>query len=648
MNSRFPPLCDETAGSWLKPGGKFDQSWDRFEARAGQVEMAAAVEQALASESVLFCEAGTGTGKTLAYLLAAIQSGRRVVVSTATRALQDQIWSHDIPLVERILARPVSAMVMKGLSNYVCLRRAHAALVNPSLPNRNSLEVIDAWRHETSVGELSELSALAESDPALGLVHSSSDTRVGARCAFHDRCFVTQMKRRAEAAQLIIVNHHLFFADLALRGPHPGRVIPDYDAVILDEAHQVEDIAGLFFGVRVSQQRLRMLSKDAATLFSNANAKSNLTGQLERAEQALFERLAEAAANGNRTRLHRESWSGATYQAYLDVDGVLEGLAQAAEVARRSASLDDEPATSDGLESVARRAQDLRDSLAAIVEDDHRQVTWLDISSHGHALSSSPVDLAPVLNERLFRRVPSVVLTSATLATPPVGPRVHVGDAFTQLDNERPALASSRFGYYRTRLGATDTDLDVREVIVAASADARQMTESIVSTSSFATKVSVVSGGSTRTESVRSALEVVSADVDVVLVHDAVRPFIRADQIDQVRRVAFETGAASLAIPVANTLRRAQNGVFTEQVDRDGAYSVQTPQAFRRELLLESYEALSNDAQVTDDAAVVIERGHQVHIVPGSILNMKITTEDDWRVASLLWPVWQSVISEET
>lgn len=188
----------------------------------------------------------------------------------------------------------------------------------------------------------------------------------------------------------------------------------------------------------------------------------------------------------------------------------------------------------------------------------------------------------------------------------------------------------------------------VREVVIAASADAREMTESLVSTSSFASKVSVVSGGSTRTESVRRALEAVPEDVDVVLVHDAVRPFIRTDQVDRVRRVAFEFGAASLAIPVANTLRRARNGVFTEPLDRDGAYSVQTPQAFRRNLLLESYESLTMDAKVTDDAAVVIGRGHQVHIVPGSILNMKITTEDDWKVASLLWPVWQKVMREES
>ncbi len=460
---RFPPSSRDSASSWLTPGGAFGRNWASFEVREGQVQMAEAVERALANESILFCEAGTGTGKTLAYLLPALQSGRRVVISTATRALQDQIWNQDLPLIEQILGRSVSAMVMKGLSNYLCRRRTQTALLGESLMQRRSLNLIEAWSHESSTGELSELELLREGDPVLGLVQSSSETRIGARCPYHESCFVTRMKRNAEAAQLLIVNHHLFFADLALRGPHPGRVIPDYDAVILDEAHQVEDIAGLFFGVRVSQRRLRSLTRDAASLFSACGSPTNLTSQVEQAEAALFDAL-KGSASGQRARLDRESWTGPAHRAYLTLDSSLEGLSHAANSAMQSAPSNDDLATREGLESVAKRARELRDALSFVVDDPRKHVTWLDISEQGHALSASPVDLAPILSERLFRSVPSVILTSATLATPPAVLRTE-GEVAAEWESDEPG-PESRFSYYRTRLGATDSDFEVQELVI--------------------------------------------------------------------------------------------------------------------------------------------------------------------------------------
>ena len=214
--------------------------------------MAEAVEAALRDEKHLLVEAGTGTGKTLAYLVPAVLSGRRVVVSTATKALQEQIFLKDIPLVKEVLARhgiSFRAALMKGLSNYLCKRRYQELLatgmVDPMLPR---LAVLD---RDSETGDHAELEGLREDAELWREVSSSTDTRIGQDCRYFDDCFVTQMRKRAEDAEIVVVNHHLFLADLALRSAHKGHAtaIPSYDAVVFDEAHQLEDIATDFFGV---------------------------------------------------------------------------------------------------------------------------------------------------------------------------------------------------------------------------------------------------------------------------------------------------------------------------------------------------------------------------------------------------------------
>src|SRR6478609_4665311 len=243
--------------------------------------MARAVESALSSERVLICEAGTGTGKSLAYLVPALLSGKKVIVSTATRALEEQIFWKDLPLIERALGVPVRAALMKGISNYLCRRRlAEFRGSEESLRPRHarSLAILDDWLKETESGDLAELAGIREDDPLRREVGSSSETRLGASCAYFNECFVTRMRREAEAAQLVVVNHHLFFADLALRGPHPARVIPDYDAVIFDEAHQLEDIATEFFSVRISSVRVDRLIADIERSCSGAASAGPLFG----------------------------------------------------------------------------------------------------------------------------------------------------------------------------------------------------------------------------------------------------------------------------------------------------------------------------------------------------------------------------------
>jgi ATP-dependent DNA helicase DinG len=256
----------------LGPGSTLSAIFPDYEDRPGQLAMAEAVEAALTQERPLFVEAGTGTGKTLAYLVPAILSGKKVVVSTATRALEEQIFTKDLPMVRSILA-PLGiefrAALMKGLANYVCKRRLAELLASDGaarIGGDRDLARLVEWTKETATGDRAELATLAEDAAAWRDVQSSSDTRIGAACAYYDECFVTKMRKDAEEASLVVVNHHLFFADLALRHGRGGEyasAIPPYDVVIFDEAHQIEDIATDFFGVRVSSSKVESLVRDA-------------------------------------------------------------------------------------------------------------------------------------------------------------------------------------------------------------------------------------------------------------------------------------------------------------------------------------------------------------------------------------------------
>jgi len=457
-----------SAAELLGPDGPLARSLPAYEARPAQLEMARAVESALASDRVLICEAGTGTGKSLAYLVPALLSGKKVIVSTATRALQEQIFWKDLPLIERALGVPVRAALMKGISNYLCRRRlAEFKASEESQRPRfaRSLDLLDEWLNETESGDLAELSGVREDDPIRREIASSSDTRVGAGCPFFSECFVTRMRREAEAAQLVVVNHHLFFADLALRGPHPARVIPDYDAVIFDEAHQLEDIATDFFGMRVSRARIERLLNDAARALAAAGAADPLfnpqapaleTARL--AAEALWAELGRRARGEEaRFTLERDAWVGALEQRYHALDNALEAVAAGAEVAAGRVSVVPGVArTRQGLSSlealkgVETRAESVREELAAIVSGAPGRITWFDMGGHGAALSSTPVDLSHVFRVRIFETVPSVVLTSATLSTAP----------------SKSDASASPFSFFRSRVGLVGDLVPVTELVL--------------------------------------------------------------------------------------------------------------------------------------------------------------------------------------
>ena len=458
-----------SAAELLGPDGPLARSLPAYEARPAQLEMARAVEGALANDRVLICEAGTGTGKSLAYLVPALLSGKKVIVSTATRALEEQIFWKDLPLIERALGVPVRAALMKGISNYLCRRRlAEFRSSEESLRPRHarSLGMLDDWLNETESGDLAELAGIREDDPLRREVNSSSETRVGAGCAHFNECFVTRMRREAESAQLVVVNHHLFFADLALRGPHPARVIPDYDAVIFDEAHQLEDIATDFFGMRVSRARVERLLGDAERAMTlvgagdplfQTGAKPATLANARVAAEALWTELGRKGHGEDaRFTLERDAWVGPLEERYHALDNALEAVASAAEAAvgrtvLTLAGAKRPPAAAlEALKAVAGRAQLVREDLAAIVTGAPGRITWFDMGGRSASLSSTPVDLSHVFRARIFESVPSVVLTSATLS---IAPSKSNPDA-------------SPFAFFRSRIGLSGDAVPVTELVL--------------------------------------------------------------------------------------------------------------------------------------------------------------------------------------
>ncbi|NUQ75915.1 MAG: ATP-dependent DNA helicase [Polyangiaceae bacterium] len=413
------------ARSLLGPEGPLPKALPGYEDRAGQLAMADAVERALNEDRTLLCEAGTGTGKTLAYLVPAILSGRKVVVSTATKALEDQIFTKDLPLIVHHLRLDPQAALVKGLGNYLCLRRFNELRKSPAgaLPSGSSrsLPLIERWAKETETGDVAELVTLAEGDPLWREIASSSDTRIGSSCQFFDACFVTRMKRDMERARLLIVNHHLFFADLAVKAAAAKRgfggagVLPPYDAVIFDEAHQLEDIATEFFGTRISRARVEAMLRDADRAFVasalvdpvlGAGEATGLSRSVLSAAEAFFERVARLAGGiDGRVLLAGDVWSGDLLDAYHGFDTALEALEDFAKANTKSEAVD----------LVGKRAGILREDAARIVDPAANQVKWAEARSRSVSLGASPVDVGGMFREEVFERIGACVLTSATL-----------------------------------------------------------------------------------------------------------------------------------------------------------------------------------------------------------------------------------------
>ena len=384
-----------------------------YEERPEQLAMAELVEQALADDRVALVEAGTGTGKTLAYLVPALLSGKKVVVSTGTKTLQEQIVQRDLPLLARHLDLPVSAAMMKGLGNYLCVRRYGDLMASPEAARHGgrALSILRDFRLTTKTGERSELK-LPEDSPVWAEVQSGSDTRIGARCQHYEACFVTRMRRAAEDAQIVVVNHHLFFADLALRGPHGGSALPDYDAVIFDEAHQIESVVTEFFGVRVSTARIETLVRDAERAFAQSGVLEELlplcTAVLASASDLFAGLPASRELEGGRRPLAREVLTDALEGPLGSFDAALEALFSEAKLRAH---------LSETIAQVAKRVARVRDDLAVLAKARDSHVTWIEARGRHVAIGASPVEIGAVLREKMFEKGGATIFTSATLST---------------------------------------------------------------------------------------------------------------------------------------------------------------------------------------------------------------------------------------
>src|SRR4051812_35517907 len=373
----------------LGPGGAAAEVLPGYEARAGQLAMAERIADTIDGDERLLVEAGTGTGKTLAYLVPALLSGRKVVVSTGTKTLQDQIATVDLPRLRTIFAAAgigdenLQWAVMKGLGNYVCRRRLAERERQQSLVADPAFDRLLAFAAYSSTGDRAEIAELADEAPLWNEIAATPETRIGPRCSFFESCFVTAMRRRAAAAPLVIVNHHLFFADLALRARWPeAQVLPPYEVVIFDEAHQIEDVATEFFGVHASTQRLFALARDLGREpGADVHRALAAAGRLKAATDALADTLralvpaARPGVEETRVAFPGELKSGPALDRYHELDGCLEQIADWLDPDADAVASSRRPIELGGL---ARRATALRMDLSVLVDGRGREhVRWL-------------------------------------------------------------------------------------------------------------------------------------------------------------------------------------------------------------------------------------------------------------------------------
>jgi ATP-dependent DNA helicase DinG len=416
------------------PDGLIAKTHPEYEHRPGQIDMAEAVLRAFEQKRHLIVEAGTGTGKTLAYLVPAIAaacgSGARVVISTGTKNLQEQLMDKDIPFLQDTLPAKFRAALMKGRNNYACLHRIKQAESMPVLEGLDQIDQFDEvfrWVTKTETGDRAELSNLPENLPFWRHIDARADTCLGQKCPDFEPCFITRMRQRALDADIIVVNHHLFFADLALRNGAYGAVLPDYAAVILDEAHQIEDIASEYFGVQVSNYQIDDLLYDTGGLkIEDGEAFRELTrisARIQRFADAFWVSFREGRGLEGRFALTPAVAQAASLRPNVEEDedgqaGSLPYHALDNALHRLETSLDILKEPPPDAESILRRTRELRFSLNFIVKaDDQKFVYWLERRGRGIFLRASPIDVSALLQDKLFEKVPTVVLTSATLSS---------------------------------------------------------------------------------------------------------------------------------------------------------------------------------------------------------------------------------------
>jgi ATP-dependent DNA helicase DinG len=452
-----------------------------YEFRRGQLQMAQAVEQALEEKRHLIVEAGTGTGKTLAYLMPVIRSGKRVIISTGTKNLQEQLFYKDVPFLGHALfgeaaSGRLSVCYMKGRNNYLCRKKLYDLTDQPVLSGLEEIEqyrAIAAWEKTTATGDRAELAELPEASALWYKLDARSDTCTGQKCSEWERCFITEMRRRGLESDIVIVNHHLFFADLAIKlqaeGAPDAGILPDAAAVIFDEAHELEDVAGNYFGISVSNLRVEDLARDVeASLQHNRMLSAPLSGalsSLRERSQFFFSLLPPGDGR----------FAFETRREFLEENGD-EFLAFNQALTRLAGELEGLPQKPEEIFNFVRRAQELQVQLSFAMEsDDRNTVFWIerrggrgrtssakkgaDAERTGRQnvfLQATPIDVGPILRECLWSKLECAVLTSATLA---------VGGGFEYirqrlgLEHARESVLPSHFDYESQALFYVPPDL---------------------------------------------------------------------------------------------------------------------------------------------------------------------------------------------
>jgi len=465
-SGRLPTLKE-----FFSPGGILAQSSLAFEHRPGQFEMARAVESALTDKRHLIVEAGTGTGKTLAYLLPALRIARerqqRIIISTGTKNLQEQLFFKDVPFLESLLG-PLKVCYMKGRGNYLCRHKLYALRAAPllnGLEEISQFNAINAWEPDTPTGDRAEIDELPENSQLWHKLDARTEACLGQSCPDWERCFVTAMRRKALESDIVIVNHHLFFADLAIKqqaaGAQDAGILPEAAAVIFDEAHELEAVASNYFGIGLSTQRFDELTRDVELMLKSKDALSSsivsaCTSLHDRARLFFAALPAESNASIGRMPFDRRTdfleESGDSYTATLNALTRLEGELD------RVKNVDEIP-------GLRNRASDIRRSLNFLLESTARNtVFWIERRAAGgvrnaaraaHApafnthLQATPIDVSELLATSLFDAYSSVVLTSATLtvasapSTNQVQPQESSGVGFEHI-RKRLGLASAR------------------------------------------------------------------------------------------------------------------------------------------------------------------------------------------------------------
>lgn len=394
----------------FNPAGLLSKRLHNFRHRPQQQHMSEAIEASLENSDQLIVEAGTGVGKTFAYLVPALLSGQKVIISTGTKHLQDQLFFKDLPAILKVLELPVKTALLKGRANYLCLHRLHhhAERVQPHNKHMmKKIHTIKKWSEVTKTGEIAEVTSLGEEDTVWPHVTSTVENCLGGECPDYQDCHVIKARQRAQQADVVIINHHLFFADLALREGGMGELLPDADAFIFDEAHQLPELASTFFSTTVSSRQLKNLTFDVVTA---QREEAPDAGEVRDVVDTLIKSVADfhltLAANSGRKSWH-EAMAAANVknrfdQLYKSIDMLADALTK----------LDERGKV---LGRCAERCEHIKKNLTCISESDETMINWLEVFDNGFKLHSTPLVVADAFRAFIQRYSCSWVFTSATL-----------------------------------------------------------------------------------------------------------------------------------------------------------------------------------------------------------------------------------------